>query len=200
MVLHLCKAGSAEGESDRQHSGHGDGDATHDDDQHVGERRALLCARKRKLKRSAFCTQPLEILNRQLLYPLLHQSPLSSEMRAQASQDDIRQEWRTLAQVARVVVVAKLHAQLDDAPGEDGDQADAADARHDLLDVGHVVGALLACTSRVGWLAGYALCCWEVIACVALLLLWLLHPPPKLGHSQVPEKSLLMCDEKRVMW
>jgi hypothetical protein len=38
--------------------------------------------------------------------------------------------------------VAELHRQLDDAPDADGDEAHAADARHDLLQVGHVVRAL----------------------------------------------------------
>ena len=40
-----------------------------------------------------------------------------------------------------MVVVAELDGELDDDPDEDGDQAGASDARHDLLQVGHVVGA-----------------------------------------------------------
>jgi hypothetical protein len=49
---------------------------------------------------------------------------------------------RTFAQLAGVAVVAELHRQLDDAPDADGDEAHAADTRHDLLQVGHVVRAL----------------------------------------------------------
>ena len=44
------------------------------------------------------------------------------------------------ADVALVRVVHKLHDQLDRHPHGDGDEADGADARHDLLDVGDVVG------------------------------------------------------------
>ena len=53
-----------------------------------------------------------------------------------------RSRKRTFAQLAGVAVVAELHRQLDDAPDADGDEAHAADARHDLLQVGHVVCAL----------------------------------------------------------
>ena len=34
----------AQGKGHRQHGGHGDGDSSHDDHQHVGQRRAALCA------------------------------------------------------------------------------------------------------------------------------------------------------------
>ena len=37
----------------------------------------------------------------------------------------------------------KLHRKLNDAPDPDGDQTDTTNARHDLLQVGNVVGALL---------------------------------------------------------
>lgn len=48
---------------------------------------------------------------------------------------------RTLAQLADVTVVAKLHGELDDTPDADGDQAGASNAGHNLLQVGNVVGA-----------------------------------------------------------
>ncbi len=47
----------------------------------------------------------------------------------------------TLAHPADVLVVAELDGKLDDTPDADGDEAGASDARHDLLQVGHVVGA-----------------------------------------------------------
>ena len=59
---------------------------------------------------------------------------------------------RTFAQLAGVAVVAELHRQLDDAPDADGDEAHAADARHDLLQVGHIVRAL----QRAGAAAHYS--------------------------------------------
>lgn len=48
---------------------------------------------------------------------------------------------RTCAHAADVLVVAELDGELDDTPDADGDQAGASNARHDLLQVGHVVGA-----------------------------------------------------------
>ena len=48
----------------------------------------------------------------------------------------------TLAELAGVTVVAKLHRHLDDTPDADGDEAHATDLRHDLLQVGDVVRAL----------------------------------------------------------
>lgn len=48
---------------------------------------------------------------------------------------------RTYAHFAVVLVVAKLHGELDDTPNADGDQAGASDAGHDFLQIGDVVGA-----------------------------------------------------------
>ena len=47
----------------------------------------------------------------------------------------------TLADAAAVVIVPELHRQCDDDPDDDGDEAHRADAVHDDLEVGHVVGA-----------------------------------------------------------
>lgn len=48
---------------------------------------------------------------------------------------------RTRAHFADVSIVAKLHGELNDTPDADGDQASASNARHDLLQVGNIVGA-----------------------------------------------------------
>ena len=40
-----------------------------------------------------------------------------------------------------MLVARKLDDELDGDPEEDGDEADASDPGHDLLQVGHVVGA-----------------------------------------------------------
>ena len=42
-----------------------------------------------------------------------------------------------------MVVMPELDRKLNDAPDPDGDQADTANAGHNLLKVGNVVGALL---------------------------------------------------------
>ena len=67
-----------------------------------------------------------------------------------------------------MVVGAELDGQLDDTPDADGDEAGASDASHDLLQVGHVVGArdeggraaeegVLPCAGR-----GVGQCCRQV--------------------------------------
>ena len=53
----------------------------------------------------------------------------------------------TLAELAAVVVVTELHCQLDDAPGEDGDEAYTSNTGHDLCQICHVVCALHAIAS-----------------------------------------------------
>mmetsp|Transcript_6324 Transcript_6324/g.19569 ORF Transcript_6324/g.19569 Transcript_6324/m.19569 type:complete len:426 (+) Transcript_6324:2041-3318(+) len=60
-----------------------------------------------------------------------------------ADEDDEHVDERgaaLLARVARMVVVAKLHRELNDDPDADRDEADAANLGHDLLQVGLVVG------------------------------------------------------------
>lgn len=51
---HLGELEGAEGEGDGQHGRHGDGNATDDDDEHVGQRRAQLCESDgRRLEKAA---------------------------------------------------------------------------------------------------------------------------------------------------
>jgi len=157
---HLGELEGTEGEGDGQHGRHGDGNATDDDDEHVGQRRAQLCASDcRRLEKAAQGLMGI----RSCLTGAVRSSRTAGGQLAQGTETTGQNaengiaalagrtavaaysgaaDRLTLAQLAGVLVVAELHGHLDDAPHADGDEAHASDAGHDLLQVGHVVRAL----------------------------------------------------------
>ena len=64
----------------------------------------------------------------------------------------VRAQGLTNTTQTLVAVVPELGSQLDDDPDTDGEQAHSTDGGHDLLDVGHILGAAneRSCTAEEG--------------------------------------------------